>query len=139
MSDNDTEFAGHEEVAKIINADFYFCRPYWSSDRELNEKTNGLIKRFLPKGTDFNEVSNEAITKIGHILNTRGIDFLMIFFRVFDGGLRYSTCAFQRTEDAAIRLSIKLPLPRHRECSIWDIFFSLSKTISMINCFLNIG
>ncbi|WP_150137829.1 hypothetical protein [Candidatus Enterovibrio escicola] len=42
-----------------------------SSSWGLNEHTNGLIRRFLPKGTDFNEVSNEGIAKIEYILNTR--------------------------------------------------------------------
>nr|WP_246868222.1 IS30 family transposase [Piscirickettsia salmonis] len=52
-SDNGTEFAGHEAISKITEADFYFARPYRSCDRGLNEHTNGLIRRFLPKGTDF--------------------------------------------------------------------------------------
>ncbi|MGJ3502527.1 IS30 family transposase, partial [Piscirickettsia salmonis] len=53
-SDNGTEFAGHEAISKVTGADFYFARPYRSCDRGLNEHTNGLIRRFLPKGTDFN-------------------------------------------------------------------------------------
>ncbi len=70
-SDNGTEFAGHEAISKITEADFYFARPYRSCDRGLNEHTNGLIRRFLPKGTDFNEVSDKEIAKIEHTLNTR--------------------------------------------------------------------
>ncbi|ALT18903.1 transposase (plasmid) [Piscirickettsia salmonis] len=66
-----TEFAGHEAISKITEADFYFARPYRSCDRGLNEHTNGLIRRFLPKGTDFNEVSDKEIAKIEHTLNTR--------------------------------------------------------------------
>ncbi|HBC3474275.1 TPA: IS30 family transposase [Vibrio parahaemolyticus] len=71
-SDNGTEFAGHEAIAEATGADFYFARPYRSSDRGLNEHTNGLIRRFLPKGTDFNEVSEQEVADIEHILNTRG-------------------------------------------------------------------
>nr|WP_257129695.1 hypothetical protein [Piscirickettsia salmonis] len=56
---------------RITEADFYFARPYRSCDRGLNEHTNGLIRRFLPKGTDFNEVSDKEIAKIEHTLNTR--------------------------------------------------------------------
>ena len=37
---------------------------------------NGLIRRFLPKGTDFDEVSDEELAKIEHILNTRGRESL---------------------------------------------------------------
>ncbi|QGP56295.1 Transposase, IS30 family [Piscirickettsia salmonis] len=69
-SDNGTEFAGHEDISKITDADFYFARPYRSCDRGLNEHTNGLIRRFLPKGTDFNEISDAKIAKIEHIVKT---------------------------------------------------------------------
>ena len=41
-------------------------------DRGLNEHTNGLIRRFLPKGTDFNEVSDQRVSDIEFILNSRG-------------------------------------------------------------------
>ena len=71
-SDNGTEFASHEAIAEATNADFYFARPYRSSDRGLNEHTNGKIRRFLPKGTDFNEVTEGEVARIEHILNTRG-------------------------------------------------------------------
>ena len=71
-ADNGGEFSGHEEIARITGADVYFARPYRSSDRGLNEHTNGLIRRFLPKGTDFNKVSDQEIAKIEHILNSRG-------------------------------------------------------------------
>ena len=75
-ADNGTEFAGHQEVAAITNADFYFAKPYSSWERGLNEHTNGLIRRFLPKGTDFNDVSDQELSRIEHILNTRGRECL---------------------------------------------------------------
>ena len=71
-SDNGTEFALHDEIAKVTGAAFYFARPYHSWERGLNEHTNGLIRRFYPKGTDFNQVNDEDIAQIEHILNTRG-------------------------------------------------------------------
>ncbi|QGP49448.1 Transposase, IS30 family [Piscirickettsia salmonis] len=46
-------------------SDAYAC------DRGLNEHTNGLIRRFLPKRTDFNEISDKETAKIEHTLNTR--------------------------------------------------------------------
>ncbi len=36
--DNGSEFAGHEEISKKLNADFYFAHPYSSWERGLNEK-----------------------------------------------------------------------------------------------------
>jgi IS30 family transposase len=70
-SDNGTEFSSHMNISEITGADFYFARPYRSCDRGLNEHTNGLIRRFLPKGTDFNEISDKQIATIEHILNSR--------------------------------------------------------------------
>jgi len=71
-SDNGTEFALHDAIAKVTGAKFYFARPYHSWERGLNEHTNGLIRRFYPKGTDFNQVNDEDIAQLEHILNTRG-------------------------------------------------------------------
>ena len=71
-SDNGTEFANHQQITHITGADFYFANPYSSWERGVNEHTNGLIRRFFPKGTDFNEVSDHEIAKVEHILNTRG-------------------------------------------------------------------
>lgn len=71
-SDNGTEFTNHAKISEITGADFYFANPYSSWERGLNEHTNGLIRRFFPKGTDFNTVSDEDIAKVEHILNTRG-------------------------------------------------------------------
>ena len=70
-SDNGTEFSRHEDISKLTGADFYFARPYRSCDRGLNEHTNGLIRRFLPKGTDFNDISDKEIAHIEHTLNAR--------------------------------------------------------------------
>lgn len=42
-SDNGKEFAGHEQIAKQLQADFYFAHPYASWERGTNENTNGLI------------------------------------------------------------------------------------------------
>jgi len=69
--DNGTEFANHQNIAANIGCDFYFARPYKSCDRGLNEHTNGLIRRFLPKKTDFSKVSNDTITYIQELLNHR--------------------------------------------------------------------
>ena len=78
-SDNGKEFSEHEKIAEVTGADFYFARPYKSYDRGLNEHTNGLIRRFLPKDTDFNLVSDEEISMIEHTLNSRGIASLDLY------------------------------------------------------------
>jgi IS30 family transposase len=69
--DNGTEFAGHAQIAKKLKAEIYFARPYKSCDRGLNEHTNGLIRQYLPKKQDFENVSHQKIRKIENKLNHR--------------------------------------------------------------------
>ena len=70
-SDNGGEFALHAEMHKLYNFDWFFCHPLCSGERGLNENTNGLIRDFLPKRTDFNLISDEEILEIQNILNNR--------------------------------------------------------------------
>ncbi len=70
-SDNGGEFALHAEMSKLYNFDWFFCHPFCSGERGLNENTNGLIRDFLPKRTDFNLISDEEILEIQNILNNR--------------------------------------------------------------------
>jgi IS30 family transposase len=49
----------------------YFAHPYSSWERGTNENTNGLIRRYLPKGTDFNEISEKQLDWIQEKLNNR--------------------------------------------------------------------
>ena len=44
-ADNGNEFARHKEIAKGLDAEFYFARPYHSWERGANENTNGLIRQ----------------------------------------------------------------------------------------------
>lgn len=50
-SDNGTEFAGHQNIAKKLNTEFYFAHPYHPWERGTNENTNGLLRQYLPSGT----------------------------------------------------------------------------------------
>ena len=70
-SDNGKEFAYHKKVSKEIDTDFYFAHPYSSWERGLNEHTNGLIRQYLPKKTDFMQISKEEITTVQDRLNHR--------------------------------------------------------------------
>jgi IS30 family transposase len=70
-SDNGKEFAYHKEVSKAIKADFYFANPYHSWERGLNEHTNGLIRQYLPKQTDFTQTSKEEIVTVQNSINHR--------------------------------------------------------------------
>jgi IS30 family transposase len=70
-TDNGKEFAAHKEIAKKLNAQFYFARPYHSWERGLNENTNGLVRQFFPKSTDFTKLTHEDVRNIEKNLNSR--------------------------------------------------------------------
>lgn len=70
-SDNGSEFANHEYIAEKLNSSFYFAHPYSSWERGLNEYTNGLIRQYIPKGTDLNLYSDEFIRLIQNKINKR--------------------------------------------------------------------
>ena len=70
-SDNGKEFATHMRVAKALDADFFFARPYHSWERGLNEHTNGLCREYFPKGTDFRRVTDAEIRTLQDRLNAR--------------------------------------------------------------------
>lgn len=51
--DNGKEFYQHTKIVKALAAETYFCRPYHSWEKGLNENTNGLIRQYFPKQTYF--------------------------------------------------------------------------------------
>ena len=59
------------EIAKGLDAEFYFARPYHSWERGANENTNGLIRQYIPKGTDFSKLTDEMLAEIEWKLNHR--------------------------------------------------------------------
>ena len=69
--DNGLEFAEHERIAEALEADVYFAHPYASWERGINENTNGLIRQYFPKGTDFNQVTDEQVKFVMARLNNR--------------------------------------------------------------------
>ena len=69
--DNGTENAGHEEVSQSTGISCFFCEPYSSWQRGTNEHTNGLVRQYLPKKTDFAIISDEMIRFIESRLNNR--------------------------------------------------------------------
>jgi IS30 family transposase len=69
--DNGTEFTQHETIAKELGVDIFFADPYSSWQRGTNENTNGLIRRYLPKKTDFRNITDAQIQHIEEELNNR--------------------------------------------------------------------
>lgn len=70
-SDNGKEFAGHAEISEKLNSGFYFCAPCHSWQRGLNENTNGLVRQYFPKGTDFDKLTVTDVQRVEDLLNNR--------------------------------------------------------------------
>ena len=70
-ADNGKEFAGHAWVGKALGAGFFFATPYHSWERGLNEHTNGLVREYFPKGTDFRQITNTQVKAVQDRLNAR--------------------------------------------------------------------
>jgi len=75
-ADNGKEFSFHEEISETLGADVYFAHPYSSWERGLNENTNGLIRQYFPKNTDFKKVSQAEVRHAVERLNARPRKYL---------------------------------------------------------------
>lgn len=69
--DNGTENAKHEQLSAKLGIKCYFAHPYASWERGTNENINGLIRWYLPKGTDFRKITPEQLAQIENLLNNR--------------------------------------------------------------------
>ena len=69
--DNGKEFAGHEKIGQVLGADIFFTHTYASWERGTNENTNGLIRQYIPKNTDFRKLTNADTCHVENRLNLR--------------------------------------------------------------------
>lgn len=69
--DNGSEFAEHQTTEIWLKTKIYFAFPYHSWERGTNENTNGLLRQFFPKGTDFTKITDFDLQKAVHLINTR--------------------------------------------------------------------
>lgn len=72
--DNGTEFSDSAGIARSVlhpgkRLDVYYCHPYSSYERGSNEVTNKLIRRHVPKGTDFDDLTEKDVSKIEKWIN----------------------------------------------------------------------
>lgn len=69
--DRGSEFAKFPEIEKALGATIYFCDPHSPWQRPSNENTNGLLRFFFPKGTDFNAVDPDYFQLVVNLINNR--------------------------------------------------------------------
>lgn len=69
--DNGSEFVKHEEVNKTLTIQTYFADPYSSWQRGANENANMLLRRYLPKRTNIENLSQEELNDIASEMNNR--------------------------------------------------------------------
>lgn len=69
--DRGAENLGYQELEDTLGIRCFFAHPYHSWERGANENLNGLIRRYLPKGTDFATITDAHIKRIEYLLNSR--------------------------------------------------------------------
>lgn len=70
-SDNGKEFSGFKELEKELEVETYFANPYHSWERGTNENTNGLLRRYFPKGIDFKKLKRKELNQAVYAINNR--------------------------------------------------------------------
>jgi len=68
--DNGTEFSDSAAMEQNDRIKVYYAHPYSSFERGTNENWNGLVRRFLPKGSSFDCLTDTDIQRINHYINT---------------------------------------------------------------------
>lgn len=74
--DNGCEFCWHEKVNKELGTKSFFCTPYHAWEKGTVENINGLIRRFFPKKTDFDTITDEEIQEVEDWINKRPMKVL---------------------------------------------------------------
>jgi IS30 family transposase len=69
--DNGREFSQHKRLTALTGIEVYFAKPYAAWQRGTNENTNGLLRQFFPKGTDFTRISRYEVARVETLLNER--------------------------------------------------------------------
>lgn len=67
--DNGLEFADYENMERDSRTVIYYAHPYSSCERGTNENWNGIVRRFAPKGSDFDTFTDEDLERISNVIN----------------------------------------------------------------------
>jgi len=68
--DNGSEFSDSTGIEKDGRTQVYYAHPYSSFERGTNENWNGIVRRFIPKGSNFDKLTDKDIQRINHYINT---------------------------------------------------------------------
>jgi IS30 family transposase len=69
--DNGKEFAGFKHIERALGMTIYFANPHAPWERGANENTNGLLRDFFPKGSDFRKITPARLAWVERMLNNR--------------------------------------------------------------------
>ncbi len=69
--DSGPENALHEKVTALLNAPFFFCHAYHSWEKGTVENRNGIVRRYLPRSTNLDDVSQAELDDIAWEINSR--------------------------------------------------------------------
>lgn len=69
--DRGKEMAEHRLFTRDTEMKVYFAHPMSPWERGTNENTNGLLRQFFPKGTDFSKLTRRHIKRVQHLMNER--------------------------------------------------------------------
>jgi transposase, IS30 family len=70
-ADNGKEFADFASIERGLKMKVYFANPHAPWERGTNENTNGLLRDFFPKGSDFRQITNARLAHVQQMLNNR--------------------------------------------------------------------
>ena len=69
--DTGVEFAEHESIEKTLKTNVYFAEPHCPWQRGSNENTNGLLRFFFPRGSNFKEITQDNVNEVVRLMNGR--------------------------------------------------------------------
>ena len=69
--DNGVEFAEHRNIEAQLGTPVFFADPHSPWQRGANENTNGLLRFFFPRGSDFRDITHQQADEVADLLNTR--------------------------------------------------------------------